>query len=95
MHPAEDLSQTLAGSGQPASESLEVRLLPLVRLALRSGTGLPALVGWVHRSLAALEDGLPPDPERTARGLTRLLCDVLQRKAGHEAGPRSDTVLGP
>jgi hypothetical protein len=95
MPPADDLPRKLAGCGRPVRESMEVRLLPLVRHALRSRTGLPALVRWVHRSLAALEGGLPPDPDRTARGLTRLLCDVLLRQRSPADRQDGETVSGP
>ncbi len=77
MHPADEFPCLPIGTGQPARQNLEARLFPLVRRAVRSQTGLPALVKWVHQSLAVLESVPPPDPELAARGLTRMLCDVL------------------
>jgi hypothetical protein len=95
MLPADDFPWRLTGPGRTTRETLEARLLPLVRCALRNRTGLPALVGWVHRNLVALEGGPPPDPDRVAPGLTRLLCDVLLRQtsSGHRSG--TETVCGP
>jgi hypothetical protein len=73
---------------------MEERLLPLVRRALRSRIGLPALVDWVHRSAAALEGESQRDADRTARGLTRLLCDLLLHPDS-PANPRAaETVRG-
>jgi hypothetical protein len=96
MLPANDFPWKLVGPGRPTRETLEARLLPLVRCALRNGTGLPALVGWVHRNLVALESGgLPPDPDRAAPGLTRLLCDVLLRQASSRHRHGAETVCGP
>jgi hypothetical protein len=82
-----------AGPEEGNRENLEARLLPLVRRALRNRTGLPALVGWVQRSLAVLDVSPPPDPEQAARGLTRLLCNVLLQQPGIRSG--AETVCGP
>jgi hypothetical protein len=95
MRPADDFPRTLTGPGRPARANLEARLLPLVRRAIRSRTGLPALVRWVHRSLPALSGGLPDNSDQTARGLTRLLCDVLLRQADLRDRPGAETVCGP
>lgn len=78
----------------PASESLETQLLPLVRRAIRNQVGLPGLTNWVRRSLVALGDGPPRDPDRTVAGLTKLLCETL-RHAGAADRPVRETVLGP
>jgi hypothetical protein len=83
------------GPGVPGRENLEAWLLPLVRRAIRSGSGLPGLTNWVQRSLAALEGGPPPDPDRAAPGLTRLLCDALLRQTGTGDRPLTETVFGP
>jgi hypothetical protein len=93
MHPADRFPRWTAGPGERTRANLEARLLPLVRRALRTRTGLPALVGWVDRSLAVLEAVPPPDPDRAARGLTRLLCDVLMQPPGPRPG--AETVCGP
>lgn len=65
------------------ARSLEARLVPLVRCALRNGTGLPGLVGWVNRSWAALHGGNssrpPADRDRAAPELARMLGALLAR----------------
>ncbi len=83
------------GSLLPAREELEARLLPLVRRALRNRTGLPALVRWVDRNLAALGGGPSPDPDRVASGLARMLSDLLLRQTGSRDRTAAETVAGP
>jgi hypothetical protein len=95
MMPGDFASPTPAAMERPLGDNLEVRLLPLVRRALRTRIGLPALVGWVQRSAATLDNGLPSDFDRTAQGLTRLLCDVLQRQPSFPGNHATDTVFGP
>jgi hypothetical protein len=95
MLPADDHPRPAAAYRPRDRASMEERLLPLVRRALRSRIGLPALVGWVHRSAAALDGGSQRDADRTARGLTRLLCDLLLHPET-PANPRAaETVRGP
>jgi hypothetical protein len=70
------------------------RLTPLIRCVLRTGTGVPALVRWVERTLPRL----PSAPtEQIAPQMARLLCAQLFRppKPGDTvAGRRSaDTVV--
>ena len=70
-------------------------LVPLIRSAIRSGTGMPQLVNWVRAHL-------PPTPpgahsESSAPSLARLLCDTLLRQnPPRPAARRSacDTVAG-
>jgi hypothetical protein len=95
MLPPDDHPRTPAAYRRRDREIMEERLLPLVRRALRSRIGLPALVGWVHRSAAALDGGSQRDADHTARGLTRLLCDLLLLPET-PANPRApETVRGP
>jgi hypothetical protein len=59
--------------------SLEADLETMVRCALRTGTGTPALVRWVQTTLPALT-GEPlggKTEERAAPALARLLCRTL------------------
>jgi hypothetical protein len=95
MKSSDDPSGGPVASGPAARESLEARLLPLVRRALRSRTGLPALVGWVHRNVAVLQDGPQPDPDRIARRLSRLLCDLLLHRDASGDHRNAETVCGP
>jgi hypothetical protein len=95
LNPVDDHPWKPIGRARPARENLEARLLPLVRRALRNRIGLPALVGWVHRSLASLEGGPLADPDRTARGLTRLLCEMLLQQTGPGERPAAETMFGP
>ena len=75
MHPADRYPRLTAGPAERTRANLEERLLPLVRRALRSRTGLPALVGWVDRSLAVLTVTLdnPKDAE-TRKKVEALLA---------------------
>lgn len=59
---------------QPA---LEKRLSPMVRLALRTGLGVPALVAWVNGARRHLAAG--HDPDGCAEALTRWLSSELLR----------------
>jgi hypothetical protein len=82
------------GPGRPARENLEAWLLPLVRRAIRTGSGLPGLTSWVRQNLVALEGRTSPDPERAAPGLTRLLCDALLQRTDAADRPVTETVCG-
>jgi hypothetical protein len=93
MHTGSELSWP-RGAGRPGRADLEAMLLPLVRRALRTRTGLPALVGWVHRNLPS-PAGAAPDADRAAPGLARQLCEVLLRKEAARDRPCPDTVCGP
>jgi hypothetical protein len=95
MNPPNDWSPMFCHPGPAAGPGLEQFLLPLVRRALRKRAGLPALVGWVDRSIAMLRDSRPDDPDRTARGLTRLLCERLQQSMAVGNVVTPDTLRGP
>jgi hypothetical protein len=83
-----------SGPGRPARENLEAWLLPLVRRAIRSRSGLPGLTNWVQQTLVALEGAPPPDAELAAPGLTRILCDTLLRQQDAADRPVTETVCG-
>ena len=95
MPPGEEFLRRRADHSPPPRQELEVRLLPLVRRALRDRAGPRVLVNWVHRNLATLEGSLPLDVEYAAPQLARLLCDVLLRRTGRGDRPGSETVRGP
>jgi hypothetical protein len=78
---------------QPAARAeLEERLTPLIRCVLRSGTGAPALVQWVRRTLPHLPAA---EPEQTAPRMASLLCAELFRRARPGAArPAAETVVG-
>jgi hypothetical protein len=80
-------------------ETLEASLVPLVRCALRNGTGLPHLVRWVRETLPRVaggpDRGQPADPERMARPIARLLCaELLKRRPDRPAPAAHETVVG-
>jgi hypothetical protein len=96
MHPSESCPRTPGARETRAREELEAQVLPLVRRALRTRSGLPALVGWVQRSVAALETESQPDPDQLARSLARLLCDLLLRHEIPGQNSRgAETICGP
>jgi hypothetical protein len=76
--------------------TLEASLVPMIRCAIRNGTGLPALVRWVRGNLADQAGGLS-DAVRAAPVMARQLCSAL---LGPDAGrhphreARCETVLG-
>ena len=76
----------------PVRAELEERLTPLIRCVLRSGTGAPALVQWVRRTLPHLPAA---EPEQTAPRMARLLCaELFRRGAPGAARPAAETVVG-
>jgi hypothetical protein len=72
-------------------EALEASLLPLIRCALRSGTGHPSVVHWVRQQVANGPPG-PIDPVRAAPPLARVLCERLLERI--DPLPARETVLG-
>jgi hypothetical protein len=77
-------------------ETLERSLVPLIRCAIRSGTGLPPLVQWVRRHLPAQEaqgPSRPSDMEWAAPSMARLLCDRLLEQMRPAVAAR-ETVVG-
>lgn len=74
---------------------LEAALLPMIRVALRTGHGQPVLVRWVRRHLAEVapgsEGGAAVDLDWAAPRMARLLCERL---AEHVWNTGRETVLG-
>lgn len=67
-----------ADARQSLRQELETRLLPLVRCALRRGSGLPAVVSWVRGRFEDLgDDSWHEDPGQAAPRIARLLCARL------------------
>ncbi len=62
----------------PAAEDLQRTLAPMVRVALRRGAGLPAVVCWVRQTLERIAGPNPQLPEAYAPQITRLLCAALR-----------------
>ena len=104
MHTPDDALRALASRMKcdPAApdrfrETLERSLVPLIRCAIRSGTGLPPLVQWVQRHLpaqAAQGPSRPSDMEWAAPSMARLLCDRLLEQMRPPAPAARETVVG-
>jgi hypothetical protein len=104
MHTPDDALRALASRMKcdPAAphrfrEDLERSLVPMIRCAIRSGTGLPPLVQWVKRHLpaqAARGEHRPSDLEWAAPSMARLLCDRLLEQIQPPAQAARETVAG-
>jgi hypothetical protein len=70
-------------------EVLESSLLPIIRVAIRSGVGPAPVVQWVRSQVPPRH----PDPTRAARPLARELCDRLLARL--DPVPGRETVVGP
>ena len=106
--PEETLAKLAAGlragdvvARQRLRDELEVSLVPLVRCALRSGSGLPGVVHWVRRDphvwAEVQRSRGAARPEENAPRIARLLCDKLLRRLRPEPTGRPaacETVLG-
>jgi hypothetical protein len=65
-------ASSVANVGQ--SGSVEDKLTPIVRLALRRGVGAPVVVQWVRQTFDRLSEGLAPaSAEHYVPQITRLL----------------------
>ena len=85
-------------SSNTRPEDLEGTIGPMVRLALRRGAGVPALVQWVRQALDRVAGPNPPTPEAYAPQITRLLCAALLNEHRPEPlrrPPAPDTATGP
>jgi hypothetical protein len=80
-----------AAARQEFSRELEAGLVPLVRCALRRGTGLPALVSWVRKNADRLPAAEPLDTAQAAPRIARLLCAGLVQQF-EARGPVRETV---
>jgi len=103
MHTPDDALRALASRMKcdPAAPDrfradLERSLVPLIRCAIRSGTGLPPLVQWVQRHLPEPGPGShrPADLEWAAPSMARQLCDHLLGQMRPPAQATRDTVVG-
>lgn len=87
MYSMSDTLQNLArqmGEGDASSRAeLEAKLVPLLRLVLKTGRGHPALLQWVRLALPVVAPashlGGPIDAEWTALHLARRLCLQIRR----------------
>jgi hypothetical protein len=91
--PLRTLAARLGGScpdnPQRFRETLEASLVPMIRCAIRTGTGLSPLVQWVRRHLP---DRPAHDPTTHAPVMARQLCAALLQH--YQARPALDTVVG-
>jgi hypothetical protein len=75
-----DLAQQIRGGSQDNPRqfraTLEASLVPVIRRALRTGTGHPSLLRWVRAQLATAAER-SSDPSRAAAPMARLLCERL------------------
>jgi len=71
---------------------LAAGLAPIVRVALRRGVGLPALLDWTARAARALDVEIRGADD--AARVTDLLCDVLQHTSSNQHSLADDTVVG-
>lgn len=91
---ARRMQTTCPGNQQRLREKMEATLVPMIRCALRTGTGQPPLVNWVQHQLPLLgSDEDRGDPSRLATPLARVLCDRLLARL--DPRPGRDTVVGP
>lgn len=92
-HTLGDLSRRLGlDPARPSAQSravLESTLLPMIRVALRSGLGPTPLVQWVR---SQLPDLWPTDPARSARWLAQALSDRLLERCSPLAA--RETIVG-
>jgi hypothetical protein len=70
---AERLGKSCPNNPGRLREVLEANLVPIIRVAIRSGAGLPWVVSWVRGHLPEPT----PDPSRVAPGMARQMCDLL------------------
>ncbi len=88
---AERLGWSWAEGPERLRDRLEASLVPIIRCAIRTGTGLGPLVQWVRRQLPAEAGGADPTraaPEMARRLSSAILRQLQVRRAGAE------TVVG-
>lgn len=78
------------GTDADADSKLEGSLTPIVRLALRRGVGIPALVQWVRKAHAEMARDRQGTPEQFAPQIACMLARVLTRPP--EPRPLGNTV---
>ena len=80
--------------------TLEADLVPMIRCAMRTGRGQPAIVDWVKRNLptfvASGASGQPVDPEWAAPRMARLMCAQMLRnvRAEQDRTATRETIVG-
>lgn len=85
---ARRVNQEAPLSSPRGREVLESSLLPIIRVALRSGVGPEPVVRWVRSQVRER----PDDPSRSARPLARALCEGLLARL--DPLPGRETVVG-
>jgi hypothetical protein len=87
---AERLGWSWAEGPERLRDRLESSLVPLIRCAIRTGTGLRPLVQWVRGQLppAGAGDATRAAPEMARRLSSAILHQLQRRRAGAE------TVVG-
>jgi hypothetical protein len=94
------LTRRICGEKSASREEMEALVVPMIRVAMRTGRGQPVLVDWVTRNLPAVTPCIPlgdkVDPEWAAPRMARLLCSQMLQHIQAERpwlGPR-ETVVG-
>jgi hypothetical protein len=92
---ARRLESSSGGGPNSLRQTLEATLVPMIRCALRNGTGQLNLVRWVQNQLPLLDPtaGPNPDPARYAGAMARVLCERLMERLEPPSG--CETVVGP
>jgi hypothetical protein len=93
-NPLLELARQVSRHAPPSSprgrEILESTLLPIIRVALRTGHGPAAVVCWVRSQVGPNHSS--SDPTAVARPLARELCDRLLDRL--DPLPGRETVVG-
>jgi hypothetical protein len=80
--------------------TLEADLVPMIRCAMRTGRGQPAIVAWVKRNLPAFAPsttgGPPVDPNWAAPRMARLMCAQMLHtvRAEQDRATTRETIVG-
>jgi hypothetical protein len=80
--------------------TLEADLVAMIRCAMRTRRGQPAIVAWVKRNLPALvpsgAGGQPVDPDWAAPRMARMMCAQMLRtvRAEQDRAATRETIVG-
>ena len=85
---AEKLGKSYPDNPGRMREVLEAGLVPIIRVAIRTGSGLPGVVSWVRHQLPEPN----ADPARVAPRMARQLSDWLLEQMSPAAS--AETVIG-
>lgn len=88
---ARQVSRDAPPSSPQGRQRIESALLPIIRVALRTGRGPMPVVNWVRDEVGP--NRWPLDPTAAASPLARQLCDRLLDRL--DPLPSRDTVAGP